>query len=55
MYPVSDIAATKHLYSTPFGVAPYLDEAYSVGYNVDGQDVGLDPTVTAKGMTGPVG
>lgn len=54
-YPVKDIAATKQLYSKLFGVAPYMDEAYYVGFNVDGQDVGLDPNGHRKGMTGPVG
>ena len=31
------------------------DEAYCVGFNVEGQDVGLDPHGHSKGMTGPVG
>lgn len=26
-----------------FGVAPHQDEVYYVGFNIDGQDVGLDP------------
>jgi predicted enzyme related to lactoylglutathione lyase len=55
MYPVSDIATAKELYSRLFGVAPYMDEAYYVGFNVDGQDVGLDPNGHGKGMSGPVG
>ncbi|MGQ0805687.1 MAG: VOC family protein [Actinomycetota bacterium] len=55
MYPVKDIAAAKQLYGKLFGVAPYADEAYYVGFNVGGQDVGLDPNGHSKGMTGPVG
>jgi predicted enzyme related to lactoylglutathione lyase len=55
MYPVTDIEAAKQLYSRLFGVAPYMDEAYYVGFNVEGQDVGLDPNGHRKGMTGPVG
>ncbi len=55
MYPVKDLAAAKQLYGTLFGVAPYMDEAYYVGFTVVGQDVGLDPNGHSKGMTGPVG
>ena len=53
IYPVSDIAAAKKLFETLLGTAPYADEAYYVGFKVDGQDVGLDPNGHAKGMTGP--
>jgi predicted enzyme related to lactoylglutathione lyase len=55
MYPVTDIAAAKQLYSKLFGVAPYMDETYYVGFNVGGQDIGLDPNGHDKGMTAPVG
>ena len=55
MYPVKDIAAAKELYGGLFGVAPYMDEPYYVGFKVEGQDVGLDPNGHSKGMTGPVG
>lgn len=54
MYPVKHVAAARNLYGQPFGVEPYMDEAYYVGFNVDGQDVGLDPG-HRKGMTGPIG
>jgi hypothetical protein len=30
-----------------------MDEAYYVGFDVEGQDIGLDPH--RQGMTGPVG
>src|SRR5205085_10449486 len=55
IYPVKDIAAAKQLYGKFLGVAPIMDEAYYVGFKVDGQDVGLDPNGHSKGMTGPVG
>jgi predicted enzyme related to lactoylglutathione lyase len=55
LYPVKDIAAAKRLYGKLFGVAPDIDEPYYVGFNVEGQDVGLDPNGHSKGMTGPVG
>ena len=55
IYPVKDIAAAKQLYSHLLGVAPVMDEAYYVGFDVDGQHIGLDPDGYGKGMTGPVG
>lgn len=54
-YPVEDIAAAKQLYGKLFGVAPYMDEVFYVGFEIEGQDVGLDPNGHRKGMTGPVG
>lgn len=54
IYPVKDLAAAKALYGRAFGVEPYVDEPYYVGFNAGGQDVGLDPNGHGKGMTGPV-
>jgi predicted enzyme related to lactoylglutathione lyase len=55
MYPVGDLGKAKTLYGALLGVEPYMDEPYYVGFNVGGQDVGLDPHGHAKGMNGPVG
>ena len=55
IYPVKDLAKAKTLYRELLGVEPYMDEAYYVGFNVEGQDVGLDPHGHSRGMTGPVG
>jgi len=55
IYPVKDIVQAKKLYSAFLGVEPYVDEAYYVGFNVGGQEVGLDPNGHKQGMTGPVG
>ena len=55
IYPVTDIAQAKKLYSTLFGVEPYADEAYYVGFRVGDQEIGLDPHGHNQGMTGPVG
>jgi predicted enzyme related to lactoylglutathione lyase len=54
MYPVTDLAQAKALYGELVGVQPYMDEPYYVGFNVEGQDVGLDPRGHSKGMEGPV-
>src|SRR3712207_7365989 len=55
IYPVKNLARAKILYGNLVGVEPYMDEAYYVGFNVEGQDVGLDPHGHSQGMTGPVG
>jgi predicted enzyme related to lactoylglutathione lyase len=55
IYPVKDLAKAKTLYSELLGVEPDMDEAYYVGFNVGGQDIGLDPHGHNLGMTGPVG
>lgn len=51
IYPVNDLARAKTLYSTLLGVEPYADEAYYVGFRVDGRDIGLDPHGHRDGMT----
>ena len=55
IYPVKDIAQAKNLYGTLLGAEPVMDEAYYVGFNIGGQDIGLDPHGHSQGMTGPVG
>lgn len=40
--PVSDLDATKAVYTALLG-SPHTDEAYYVGYNIDGFEVGLNP------------
>lgn len=55
IYPVKDIAQAKTLYSGLLGVEPYTDEAYYVGFRIEGQEIGLDPNGYRQGMTMPVG
>jgi predicted enzyme related to lactoylglutathione lyase len=52
IYPVSDLSGAKARFTTLFGIEPYIDQPYYVAFNVDGNDVGLDPNGHAKGMTG---
>jgi predicted enzyme related to lactoylglutathione lyase len=54
IYPVTDIASAKALYTTLLGVEPVMDKPYYVGYRVADQDIGLDPNGHRQGMTGPV-
>lgn len=55
IYPVRDLAQARTLYGALLGAEPYVDEAYYVGFSVDGQEIGLDPDGHSQGMTGPVG
>ena len=43
VYPVLDLTAAKAWYSRAFGVAPYFDEGFYVGFNIGGYELGLDP------------
>ena len=54
IYPVTDLARAKALYSGLLGVEPILDQPYYVGYRVGDQDIGLDPNGHGQGMTGPL-
>lgn len=49
IYKVSDLAAAKEWYSKAFGVMPYFDEPYYVGFNVGGYELGLQPEDAPKG------
>src|SRR4051794_6473449 len=53
IYPVQDINQAKQLYTTLLGVEPIMDQPYYVGYNVAGQDIGLDPNGHRQGLSGP--
>ena len=54
IYPVRNLSAAKALFGALLGADPIMDEPYYVGYQVAGQDIGLDPHSAGKGMTGPV-
>src|SRR5215211_1676850 len=54
IYSVRELAKVKSLYGELAGVEPYTDEAYYVGFDVGGKDVGLDPNGHSNGMTGPL-
>jgi predicted enzyme related to lactoylglutathione lyase len=55
VYPVTDLARAKALYSQLLGVEPYVEAAYYVGYKLGDQELGLDPNGHKNGMTGPIG
>ena len=43
VYKVPDLAAAKAWYTGIFGVAPYFDEPFHVGFNIGGYEFGLQP------------
>ena len=49
VYPVKDIEQAKKLYTTFFGVEPYIASEYYVGYKLGDHEVGLDPNGPAGG------
>lgn len=43
IYKVADLQKAKDWYTKAFGTAPYFDEAYYVGFNIGGYELGLQP------------
>jgi predicted enzyme related to lactoylglutathione lyase len=43
IYHVPDLQRAKAWFSTAFGVQPYFDESFYVGFNIGGYELGLDP------------
>jgi len=43
IYHVTDLAAAKKWYTEITGLAPYFDEPFYVGFDINGSELGLDP------------
>ncbi len=43
IYKVDDLAEAKQWYSALTGALPYFDEAFYVGFDINGCELGLDP------------
>ena len=54
LHPVSDLEAAKAVYTALLGMPPQADASYYVGYEAEGQHIGLVPGGAAQGMTSPV-
>ncbi len=54
LHPVSDLAAAKAVYTALLGIPPQHDADYYVGFETEGQHIGLVPGGAAQGMTSPV-
>jgi predicted enzyme related to lactoylglutathione lyase len=52
--PVSDLAKAKAVYAALLGVEPSADSAYYVGFEAEGQQIGLVPPSGQQGITTPV-
>lgn len=46
IYHAPDLAAAKAWYTAAFGVAPYFDQPYYVGFQIGGFELGLDPNTS---------
>jgi predicted enzyme related to lactoylglutathione lyase len=54
LHPVSDLAKAKAVYTALLGIEPQHDAPYYVGYESEGQHIGLVPGGGPQGMTSPV-
>jgi predicted enzyme related to lactoylglutathione lyase len=54
LHPVSDLAAAKAVYTALLGIPPQHDADYYVGFDAEGQHIGLVPGGGPQGMSSPV-
>ena len=54
LHPVTDLAKAKAVYTALLGIEPQADAPYYVGYEAEGQQIGLVPNGASQGMTSPV-
>ena len=54
LHPVSDLDTAKAVYTALLGFPPQTDGPYYVGFEAEGQHVGLVPGGGPQGMTSPV-
>jgi len=54
LHPVSDLEKAKAVYTALLGIEPQHDAPYYVGYDAEGQHIGLVPGGGAQGMNSPV-
>jgi len=54
LHPVTDLSRSKAVYQALLGVAPQVDAPYYVGFEADGQHIGLVPGGGPQAMTAPV-
>ena len=53
LHPVTDLAAAKAVYTALLGLPPQTDAPFYVGYEAEGQQIGLVPNAGSQGMTSP--
>jgi predicted enzyme related to lactoylglutathione lyase len=54
LHPVTDLAKAKELYAALVGESPTADSDYYVGFDAQGQHIGLVPGGGPQAMTSPV-
>src|ERR1700683_2795631 len=54
LHPVSDLAKAKDVYAALLGIPPQADSAYYVGFDVEGQHIGLVTKSRPQSMPSPV-
>jgi predicted enzyme related to lactoylglutathione lyase len=54
LHPVTDLAKAKAVYTALLGMEPTSDAPFYVGYEAEGQQIGLVPNAGAQGLTSPV-
>jgi predicted enzyme related to lactoylglutathione lyase len=54
LHPVTDLAAAKAMYTALLGIEPQVDGPYYVGFEAEGQQIGLVPGGGPQGVTSPV-
>lgn len=54
IYPSNNLATDKTFWQTALGLEPYFDQPFYVGFQVGGQELGLDPDAANEGLTHPV-
>lgn len=54
LHPVSDLEKAKAVYAALLGVQPTADSPYYVGFEVEGQQIGLVPNSGPQQLSGPL-
>jgi predicted enzyme related to lactoylglutathione lyase len=54
LHPVTDLTKAKAVYTALLGIPPQHDSSYYVGFDAEGQHIGLVPGGASQGMTSPV-
>ncbi|HZR50014.1 MAG TPA: VOC family protein [Streptosporangiaceae bacterium] len=54
LHPVTDLEKAKPVYAALLGIQPQADSSYYVGFEAEGQQIGLVPPSGQQGMTAPV-
>jgi hypothetical protein len=54
LHPVSDLETAKAMYAALLGIPPQTDSSYYVGFEAEGQQIGLVPSGGPQDMTSPV-